>query len=319
MSDAKSRFVWHELLTTDTKAGGGFFSKLAGWKTEAAPNMPEYTLFKAGDRQVAGMMALPRDAAAMHIPPNWLSYVSTSSADDTSRKAEALGGKVLKAPADIPTVGRFAVLQDPQGAAFAVFQPAGAPPDGPPTVDFSWHELATTDWRAALSFYGSLFGWEATDSMDMGPELGTYQMYGWKGETLGGMFNKPKQVPGPPNWLPYIKVEDATTTAVLVKKLGGKIVNGPMEVPGGSWIAQGLDLQGAFFAVHSDKPVVAAKPAAKKKPATAKAAAKKKPAAKKKTAAASKKKAAPKKKVAPKKKAAPKRKPAKKVKRGKKR
>jgi uncharacterized protein len=318
MPDPKRRFVWHELMTTGTKAGGGFFSKVAGWSTEAPADMPSYTLFKAGKRQVAGLMALPPEAVAMHVPPNWLSYISTSSADDTSREAEALGGKVLKAPADIPNVGRFAVLQDPQGATFAVFQPASAASDAPPGGDFSWHELATTDWRAALEFYRSLFGWEATESMEMGPEMGTYQMYGWKGETLGGMFNKSTQMPGPPNWLPYIKVKDAKTTAATVKKLGGQIVNGPMEVPGGGWIAQGLDLQGAFFAVHSEKPAVAVKPAAKKKPAKAKPA-KKRPAAKKKAAPAAKRKAASRKKAAPKRKSAAKKKSARKAKRGKKR
>src|SRR5579863_8749802 len=137
MSDAtRARFVWHELITTDTKSAAGFFSKVGGWKTEAWTGNATYTLFKAAGRQMAGLMALPADAAAMHMPPSWMSYVSSPNVDETARRAESLGGKVLKAPTDIPDIGRFAVLQDPQGAVVAAFTPAArntsdsAPPDG---------------------------------------------------------------------------------------------------------------------------------------------------------------------------------------------
>ena len=207
---------------------------------------------------------------------------------------------MLKKPEDIPTIGRFAIIKDPQGAMFAAFTPLpSASPSGPsdatPAVgDFSWHELATTDWRAALAFYKNLFGWEETDSMDMGPEMGTYQMYGWKGLTLGGMMNKPRQSPGPPAWLPYIKVADAKKAAATITKLGGRIMHGPSGVPGGSWIVMGSDLQGAAFAVHSAKPSPKKREARKAKPArraAAKPARKTKPPKKK-----TKKKAAPKKK-----------------------
>jgi hypothetical protein len=117
----------------------------------------------------------------------------------------------------------------------------------------------------------------------MGPKMGTYQMFGWKGTTLGGMFDKPKSMPAPPHWLPYVMVQDSKKAAEAVRKLGGRILNGPMEVPGGDWVAQGMDLQGAVFAVHSKKPAVkkaTAKKPAVKKPAVKKATAKK-PVAKK--------------------------------------
>ena len=271
MPDAiiRGRFVWHELMTTDTKSAAGFFAKVVGWKAQPWAQDPSYTMFVVKGRPMAGLMVLPEDARKMGAPPSWITYIGTPNVDETAQQAVALGGKILKEPADIPTIGRFAIIQDPQGAVFAVFTPAQAPSGeaAPTTVgDFSWHELSTTDWRAALTFYKRLFGWEETSSMDMGPEMGTYQMYGWKGKPLGGMFNKPKQVPGPPSWLPYIKVADSKKAAVTVKKLGGRIVHGPMEVPDGDWIAQGMDLQGAMFAVHSLKP------AAKSKPAKAKAA-----------------------------------------------
>jgi predicted enzyme related to lactoylglutathione lyase len=271
----RGRFMWHELMTADTKSAASFFSKVVGWKTQVWEHDPSYTMFLANGRPLAGLMLLPEDAKAMGAPPSWITYIGTPDVDETVRQAASLGGKILKPAADIPTVVRFAAIQDPQGAVFSAFTPAQAPrSDTEPTIgDFSWHELATTDWRAALTFYQQLFGWEAISSMDMGPEMGTYQIYGLKGRTLGGMFNKPKQMPGPPSWLPYINVADSKKTAETIKRLGGQVVNGPMEVPGGDWIAQGVDLQGAMFAVHSVKPVVgktAAKQMAVKRDATPK-------------------------------------------------
>jgi predicted enzyme related to lactoylglutathione lyase len=298
MSDYRGRFVWHELLTTDPKAAGAFFSRIIGWKTQPWGTDGSYTLFVSGSRQLAGLMALPEDAKKMGAPPNWLTYVGTTDVDETARLATSLGARVLKAPEDIPGAGRFAVLQDPQGATFGVYKSSQSPgTDAVPVMgDFSWHELATTDAKAAFGFYQRLFGWEETSAMDMG-EMGVYQMFGQskQGRTLGGLFNKPSQMPGPPAWVAYIKVPDARKTADAIKKAGAKVINGPMEVPGGDWIAQGIDQQGAMFAVHS--AVAAAPAAATAAPAKAsrKAAAKKKPAAKKKAAS---KKAAPRKKAA---------------------
>ena len=292
----RGRFVWHELLTTDTKSAEGFFTKVAGWKPK--PFDQSYTLLLTGEQNRAGLMALPAEAKAMGAKPHWESYVGVSSVDDTAKQAVALGGKIHKAPTDIPNVGRFAVLQDPQGASFAVFTSSDGRPwkEDAGVGSFSWHELATTDWKAALAFYKTLFGWQETNAMDMGPQ-GTYQMFGLDGKTMGGVYNAGPQQPGPPAWLPYIRIPDAKKTAELIKKLGAAVVNGPMEVPGGDMIAVGLDLQGIPFAVHSvtAKAAAAAKPASKpakkkapKKAAKAKpakrAASKKRPAAKKKGA-----------------------------------
>jgi len=294
----RGRFVWHELLTTDTKAAEGFFTKVVGWK--AKPFDQSYTLLMTGKQNRAGLMTLPDDAKNMGAPPHWESYVAVPNVDETAKQAAALGGKVLKAPSDIPNVGRFAVLQDPQGASFAIFKGTGEMPidDKPAIGDFSWHELATTDWKAALGFYKNLFGWQETNSMDMGPQ-GTYQMFGLDGKTMGGVYNARPQQPGAPSWLPYIRIPDAKKSAAVIKKLGATVINGPMEVPGGDMITMGLDLQGIPFAVHSVKAAAASKPASKpakkaaKKPAkkaarkakpAKRAAAKKRPAARKKAA-----------------------------------
>jgi predicted enzyme related to lactoylglutathione lyase len=269
----RGRFVWHELMTTDVKSAADFYAKVIGWKAKPWAQDSSYTTFTVKKSAVAGLMILPEDAKTMGTPPNWLTYIGTADVDSTAREAVALGGKILKEATDIATVGRFAVLQDPQGAVFALFTPTqAAPPDSATGAgDFSWHELATTDGPAAFSFYQRLFGWQATGEMDMGPQ-GKYQMFGWNGKPAGGIYTKSSTMPGPPNWLPYIRVADTKKAVAASQARGARIINGPMEVPGGDLIAQGLDLQGAMFAVHSAKPVAVAA----KKPATA--------AAKKKTA-----------------------------------
>jgi uncharacterized protein len=284
----RGRFVWHELMTTDTKSAEGFFTRVAGWKPK--PFDANYTLFLTGKQNRAGLMALPDDAKKMGARGQWVSYIGTPNVDDTARQAASLGAKVHKAPTDIPNVGRFAVLEDPQGATFAIFTASQEMPvdENPGVGDFSWHELATSDNKAALAFYKNLFGWQETSSMDMGPQ-GTYQMFGVGGKPMGGIYNVGPEHPGGRSWLPYIRVPDAKKTAALIGKLGAKVVNGPMEVPGGDMITQGLDLQGIPFAVHSLKAAAKAKPAKKKapvkaKPAAKRAAAKKRPAARKKAA-----------------------------------
>ncbi len=280
----RGRFLWHELMTSDTRSAIDFYTGVIGWKTEAWSQDSSYTMFVTPAGPMAGVMLLPEEAKAMGAPPNWMIYIGTPDVDETSRRAAELGGKVLKAPEDIPSIGRFSVLQDPQGAVFAAFTPLQSPQGGgsPTRGDYSWHELVTTDWQAAFAFYERLFGWEKTDAMDMGPELGTYQMYGWKGITLGGMYNKPAGMAAPSHWLPYILVVDSKKIAETVQKLGGRVVHGPMEVPGGDWVVQCLDPQGVLFAAHSKKPAER-KPAAKKKAAVKRPAVKKP--ARKKTAA----------------------------------
>ena len=155
-------------------------------------------------------------------------------------------------------VGTFAVLRDPQGAVFAPFTPEGDEPttDGPPSEkEFSWNELATTDLQAAYEFYSSIFGWKTKEDMDMGG-MGIYRTYGPEAEsdiTYGGMFAKTEEMPGSlhPHWLYYIAVEDIEAGVERVKEHGGEIVHGPQGVPGGDFIAQCRDPQGAYFALHA--------------------------------------------------------------------
>jgi predicted enzyme related to lactoylglutathione lyase len=283
MSSATRRgqFVWHELLTSDSDAAAAFYTRLIGWKTQAWPHDPNYRVWTASGVPVGGLMQLSEEMGGADTPPYWVTYVAVPDVDATVRQATALGAKTSVPPTDIPNAGRFAMLVDPQGAAISVYSSSQPQPEEPSLGGFTWHELATTDWKAAWQFYRTLFGWEKTSEMDMGPQ-GIYFMFGLGGRPLGGIYNKTLETPMP-NWLPYISVKNADAVATATPKQGGRIITGPMEVPGGDRITVGIDPQGAAFAVHwiSATAPVAAKPRKKAKPKT-KPKAKAKPKAKKK-------------------------------------
>ncbi len=329
------RFVWQELMTEDTAAAAAFYSKVVGWHAQPSAADPSYTQFGIGSGYYAGMMRLPEEARASGAKPQWLPYIGVADVEASAASIERLGGHVKKPGSDIPTVGRFAILSDPQGASFAIFKPAqgsmGGGASDTPLGGFSWLELATTDPEAAAEFYGKVFGWQAMHRMDMGAQ-GTYLIFGSDGVQRGGMYRLQPERSPVPYWLPYVSVPSADAAAATVTAGGGHIVVGPMDVPGGGRILQITDPSGAKFALHSvaaakpAAPKPAAKPAAAKPPAAKPAAAQSAPA--KPPAAAPAKPAAPspaakppaaktaapkpaaRKKAAPKKKAAARKKPA---------
>ena len=255
MSDdaLRGRFVWYDLMTTDPDGAGSFYKEAVGWQTAPWEGGPTpYTMWMNGETSVGGVVQLSEDALEAGAPPHWLAYIATPDVDATISRATELGGKVMVPPTDIPTVGRFSVLADPSGAAFAAYTPEGDAPghEGPGEIgEFSWHELYTSNYSEAFGFYTELFGWEKTDSMDMG-EGNIYQMFGTRETTYGGMMNRPPQVPVP-TWLYYVRVEDVHAAVERIKELGGQVTNGPMEVPGGDYVAHCIDPQGAAFAIHS--------------------------------------------------------------------
>jgi predicted enzyme related to lactoylglutathione lyase len=315
--DVRGRFVWHELMTRDVPAAKKFYSPLTGWKPQAWPLDPAYTVNHSEHGPQSGFFDIPADMPA-DMPAHWVTYIGTRDVDGTAAAAVRGGGSILKGPDDIPGAGRYAVLKDPQGAVFAVLDPENsrAEPVGmPPAGSFSWHELATTDHEAAFAFYSGLFGWDAIARHDMGP-MGIYLIFGTNGVQRGGMFIKPAENPGPPYWLPYVSIPDADAAFASATASGAKVLVPPMDVPGGTRIAQLLDPTGAAFAVHSPgamaeaAPAPAAKAAKPKSPAKAKVPAK--PAVTTKPKASAGKAAAKKagRKTAAKKKAAPKKKSA---------
>jgi len=255
------RFIWHELLTSDPDAAIPFYERVIGWTMMPWDQDPSYRMFAWNDVPMAGLMRLPEEARAGGAPPHWLSYVSVRDLDATVAEAVRLGAMTYVDAMDIPSVGRIAVLGDPQRAVFGLYEPAaGHGTDEIGLGDFSWHELAADDWKSAWEFYRALFGWEYDAQFDMGP-MGIYWMFRRPGSTrvLGGMFDRPPEVPVA-HWLPYIHVPSAHEAAKLVSATGGTVLNGPMEVPGGDYVAQFQDPQGAVIAVHAVPARVEAAP-----------------------------------------------------------
>jgi predicted enzyme related to lactoylglutathione lyase len=265
--DVRGRFLWHELLTTDPDAASRFYGAVAGWETIRWEQDSSYRLLATDGVPVAGLLSLTPEDQARGAAAHWLTYVGVPDVDAAVRLAAEMGATVRSAAQDVPSVGRMAEMADPQGTAFAVYTPAGEQvrSETPTLGDFSWHELATTNWQAAWEFYSKLFGWQYESSFDMGP-AGTYWMFRLPGQkrAIGGMYTKQPDQPGPAQWLPYILVASADLASEAATHAGGTIVNGPQDVPGGDRVATASDPQNAAFAVHSLRPAPARKPPARK-------------------------------------------------------
>jgi predicted enzyme related to lactoylglutathione lyase len=192
---------------------------------------------------------------AMGVPPCWSGYVMVEDIEASLKKLQSLGGSVRRPTAEIPNVGLFAVVADPQGAAFMLFQDtqdAAAPKADPAAPGrIGWRELMAADWEKAFAFYSEMFGWTKDQAVPMG-EMGTYQLFAINGTPAGGMMTKPAQIPHP-FWGYYINVDSADGAVERLTAGGGKVLMGPQEVPGGSWIVQAVDPQGANFAVVAPK------------------------------------------------------------------
>ena len=251
------QFIWYELTTPDVAAAQTFYPTFTGWATQ--PFGDDYTMWTTDGLPFAGLFRLTDEMRQQGVPPNWMPYVESSDVDETAVKAASLGGRVVHGPRDIPGVGRYAVIEDPQGAVFGAYKSANRSIawEGTPVVGrFSWHELMTTDYVEAFEFYRALFGWEKTGEMDMGGgEM--YFMFGRGDKMYGGMFNRPPEMAGMhPFWLVYVHVKDVGTAVAAATKAGATIQRPQMDIPGGSIAILG-DPQGAGFAVHHVTPQAA--------------------------------------------------------------
>ena len=243
------RFIWYELMTMDVEAAARFYGSVVGWSVQDSGQAGmDYRLWSIGGESVGGLMAIPADAAAHGMRPAWLGYVTVADVDASVAEIAAAGGAVHTETMDVPGVGRFATVSDPQGASFYVMTPTGdgaSPAYAPGKIGHGgWHELHTTDWRAALDFYGARLGWAKSEEMDMGP-MGTYLLFNAGEGPIGGMMNNPN-VPRP-MWMYYFNVEDITAAISRLNAAGGSVLTGPHEVPGGLWMIQGQDSLGAMF------------------------------------------------------------------------
>lgn len=260
MANPPGSFIWYELLTTDIAAAADFYEKVAGIaiSREAMPGPIDYRMISAPDGEhVGGAMQLTAEMQSGGAMPGWFGYISVPDVDAAAAQAAAAGATVQMPPTDIPQAGRIAMIADPQGAPVYIMTPT--PPPGEEGTDslcydpekighIAWNELHARDQAAAMAFYAGQFGWEKSDALDMGP-MGTYQMFkaGGTARAIGAMMTSPNMPH--PLWLYYFTVPDIDAALEATTANGGGVLYGPGEIPGGSYIVQGTDPQGAMFAV----------------------------------------------------------------------
>jgi predicted enzyme related to lactoylglutathione lyase len=249
-------FIWYELMTADPDGAKAFYDAVVGWDIEPQPaGEMDYRMIRRGDGgNAGGVLRITEDMRQHGARPTWLGYLNVDDVDAKVASIEAAGGKTLMGPTEIPTVGRIAMVADPQGTAFYVMKPI--PPAGKPNARsdvFSpdavqrcaWNELVTTDLEAARNFYPEQFGWELGDTMPMGP-MGDYQFIKQDGVVIGAMFAPPDRQPA---WRFCFRVEDLDQSIEAIRGGGGQILFGPTQVPGGGMIVQATDPEGAFFMI----------------------------------------------------------------------
>ncbi len=251
MVDYPGCFAWYELITTDVEAAAAFYGSVVGWGTQDAstPDLP-YRLFTAGKARICGFMNLPEEGRKMGAWPRWVGYVCVRDVAVTADRIRRLGGAVHVPPTNT-NIGLISVVADSQTATFALVsglklgqqQPAESGKLG----RVGWHELLATDREKAFAFYSDIFGWQDADAGMSPPD--NYQFFSAGGQTIGGMFTKRPEDPIP-FWLLYFNVEDIDAAAERVKAGGGQVFQGPLELPGGVWIARCKDPQGAAFALQ---------------------------------------------------------------------
>jgi uncharacterized protein len=249
-SHAPGTFCWDELATTDASAAQKFYATVFGWEASDMP-LPQggtYTMLARGGKQVGALF--PKSPEMKNVPPHWGVYIAVANADEAVAKAEKLGARVVSKAFDVMDVGRMAVLQDPTGATFSVWQAKkhiGAELVGE-TGSVVWHELETRDTHTARKFYGSLFGWEAReDKMSQGS---TYTTFRRGTQPVAGMMELGKDMAQvPPHWLVYFGSEDTDRSTEIAKSAGARVVVPPMDVPGVGKFSVLTDPQGAAFAM----------------------------------------------------------------------
>ena len=251
MIDQPARFAWYELLTTDVAAASDFYGKVVGWGAmDGSTAELAYTVLTAGEVPVGGLMELPEEGRRQGATPRWVGYVAVDDIDATASQIRRRGGAVLLPPTD-SNIGRVSVVADPQKATFALVEGLTYGPQQPGGLDelghVGWHELLAQDRSRIFDFYGELFDWQKdsgeTDATDF------YQLFSSAGQTIGGMLTKLPSVPQP-CWLYYFNVDDIGMAAKRVNDAGGRILQGPIELTDGCWIARCADPQGALFALQ---------------------------------------------------------------------
>jgi uncharacterized protein len=248
-------FCWVELGTTDNEAAKNFYTQLFGWDYVDNPMGPDavYSMLKLDGKDVGGLYKLMPDMLAQGIPPHWMSYIATANADETTEKAKTAGATIMNGPFDVFTYGRMAVIKDPTGAVFSIWQAKdnkGSAVWGEPNA-VVWNELGTNDTQKAGEFYSNVFGW--TKQQFPGPM--EYTVFNNEDKGIGGMYQiTPEMGPIPPHWMVYFATEDCDAKVQKATELGAKVMKPAEDIPGVGRFAILTDPQGAVFALLKPQP-----------------------------------------------------------------
>lgn len=239
-------FCWIELATTDQNAAKSFYHSLFGWTADDMPmgEAGSYSMLKLGDGGIGGAYTLRPDQRSNGVPPHWALYVRAEDVDASTKRAAELGGKPCMPPFDVSDFGRMAVIGDPTGAMFCLWQPKK------PSGTFTWGEngsacwadLSTPDTAAAEKFYSGLFGWKLEKDEDQYIHIKNGNEY------IGGIspHHKPE---APPHWMIYFLVADIGKSFARAKELGAKVYLDQTNLEGVGQFAILADPQGAAFAL----------------------------------------------------------------------
>lgn len=262
---ATGSFIWYELMTPDPDAAAGFYAMVLGWKispqTAPAGGMDYRMIQRSDGGSAGGVLRLSKEMQQHGARPAWLGYLQVPDVDAATKAIEADGGKMLMPRMDLP-VGSIVMVADPMGAPFYVMSPI--PPPGAPatssdvfdttgtaTQRVRWNELTSADLARARSFYAKHFNYQFNESVPMGA-AGDYCFIDHEGVRIGAMAQKPPNLPMG-IWLFYFGVSSVALAQRAIEAGGGKVLYGPHEVPGGSWIMVAADPAGAAFGVTGPK------------------------------------------------------------------
>lgn len=244
------RFVWHDLITTNVDDAVAFYGKLfPEWSIEKleTDDASQYHVIEVGGQDIGGIVGVPEESG---IPSHWIGYVAVEDCDEAVKRTIDLGGNCLVPAIDVPQVGRFAIVQDPQGAVLKPFsvQKQITLPEQPANGQPAWNELMTKEVAASRDFYRSVFGWSSVEQPIEG--MGTYTLFRAGEHDVAGIMSMPEDAEAPPNWLTYFHADDIDSRAHSIEALGGQIFVTPQDIPGVGRFSVHADPVGAFFALQ---------------------------------------------------------------------
>ena len=252
-------FIWYELLTNDAAASEAFYEGVLGWRiVDSGHTEMDYRIINAQENAVGGLMPINHEMDQNGARPTWLGYIAVDDVDAAVADIGVMGGRVLMPAMDIAMVGRIAMVADPQGAPFYVMRPMGGGKSLAFSEDFprpghcAWNELHTPDQPGSWTFYSGLFGWKQDGEMDLGP-MGPYQLIR-HGGMIGAMMST-DPVNHAAAWHQYFRVVDIDAAKADIERLGGRVVQGPDEIPGGDYSMNCIDPQGAAFGLVGGREV----------------------------------------------------------------